>query len=178
MTAVQQTSTHRVDPLMLAGAGQSDFLRYRTDTKNLLNNLQKSISAVTWDYVNKKWVQLPDQEPLAPPRFVNKIMSILTPIADPNSIHSNLDEQAIHDIVFSLCEELIWTMVQCGQEYGIRDENYGIILKIVENLCFITLSRAKDDGERTHQDNNFRSHESSTSAIMEAGSKRSGLWGR
>lgn len=180
MTPVVQrgvAQTSRVDPALIASGYQAEFLRYRTDTKGIISDLYKYLAAVDWDPVNKRWVRFPGRDPLCPDPFLTRIMTVMSAFVNHNTMHSNLKEQEVHDIVFSVCEEIVWLIVQCGDKYGVKEENYSLILRIIENTVFLTLSRAKDDGERNHEDNSYKNTETTSSNTIESGA-RSHWFGR
>lgn len=172
----QVTQSSSVNPVLMQTGANAEFLKYRTDTSDILNNLYKFISAVEWDSRNKKWIRVPNREPLANDAFINLLMGILWTFMNRNTIHANISDKDVHDIVFSVCEEIVWFIVESSDVYGIKEENCGLIMRMIENCLLLTLSRAKDDGERQHESMSYKNNETTASRLVESGGSK--LWGR
>lgn len=157
----------RIDPMIVASGMQQEHLKYRTNTDDILSQLYKHISGIEWDSRKQCWVRITYKEPLADPEFITQIMTVLWTITNRNTIYANVSEEECHELTCRICCEIIDLIVLTSDEYHIKEENFGILSSIIENLVFLTLSRAKNDGERRHEDNMFKTVENSTSTIQE-----------
>jgi len=95
------------------------------------------------------WVQA--RPATASPQFLNKLIGLVHCYVNPNTIHGNITEREAHQITMTFCEELIFDLAFEGENMGVKQENYGAIVRAMDTLIFMTLTRAISDGERNNE---------------------------
>lgn len=72
------------------------------------------------------------------------IHKIMSSVVNASNSTGNLESKEIKRIMLDTLKTLTFTMVRCKKKWGLKDEDRDILFTSVENLCFVTLSKAKD----------------------------------
>lgn len=147
----------------LADISQShnDYLRFRIDPSPILVQLKKLFGNQIWDSERGIWIKDNTKKNLANEQFINDCMMILNSYVNLNNIQGNITPEEAHLITARASEELIFLIGQNCDEYEISPINRDVIINMIDDLVFLTLSRAINDGQRIHDDNSFKSVQSS-----------------
>jgi len=165
----QEVQRQSVNPALMAAGVHSEFLRQRMDLDAIKRDIYRAIGGLEWDQQRRKWVQA--YPALANKSFLDKAFGFLHAIMNHNTIHANITQEEAHDMTFEIGERIIWLIQYEGEEHGVHIQNMGTIVSTFTNPVFLTLTRAIGDGERNHEDNNFKSTETSTARVMDSGVK-------
>lgn len=138
-----------------------DYLRFRIDPSPMLVQLQRLIGAKIWDNINGRWIPDTTRRPLATEQFINDLMTSLYGYVNLNNIQGNITDIEAHTISLKASEELIFLVGQRCDEYQIEPVNRDVIINLIDDMIFLTLSRAINDGQRIHDDTSFTSVQSS-----------------
>lgn len=166
VTTVEGKSVEQVSIPSMADVSSvhSDFLRFRLDPSPLLRQMQRLIGAKEWVVVKDKdgrergvWVQDPNRKPLANDQFISEVMTILTGYVNPNTMQGNISEEYAHRICECASEELIFLIAQRSDEYEILEINRDFIWNLIDDMVFLSLSRAIDDMQRFYDSQSFKS---------------------
>lgn len=154
------TSTYPNPGLMEANA---EFLKQRTNVDRVVVNLRSSLGGLEYDRKLKKWLQV--RPPVITLDLLYKLEGIVRTYVNDNTIHGNIGENDARAITLSFTEELILLLAFEGPKLNVKSEDMGAIVRGMENLVFMTLTRAINDGERINESNIYKSSETKTGEI-------------
>jgi len=160
-------------PLSSVSQQHGDYLRFRIDPSPVLKRLQRLIGAKEWDAKSSRWVQDISREPMANDAFINDLMFVLEGYMNHNIIMGNLKSEEAHKITNNMMQSIIIMVAMRGKDYGIHPAKRSVIMNMIDDSVFITLTRAVNDGQRMHDDMNFRQtqHSMGRSAQMDGQGK-------
>lgn len=163
----EKTVTSVPNPALLLSGVHSDFLKSRINLQEIAATLYKTLGGLVFNRKTLLFERVGD--PLCSDQLLEKIVGIVQSCVNHNTIHGNIDAQEAHDIVYDVCEELVILLAFDGRRLGMKSENFGLIVRAVEIPVFLTLSRAIGDGERSHEDETFKSHQTTDNRVFSGG---------
>lgn len=136
-----------------------DYLRFRIDPSPVLRELKRLIGGKEWVIVDGRgqWMNLNNQNPLANDQFINEIMAVLNSYCNPNNIQGNITQEEAHKIAKYASDEVIFLIGQRSEEFEILETNRDLLWNMIDDMIFLSLSRAIDDMQRYHDDQSFQS---------------------
>lgn len=145
-------------PQLLDPEEHKEFLKTRINLDNITVQIYRSLGGLEWDRTSKRWIQV--RKAIASPELLAKLEGLVRCYVNSNTIHGNIDENEAHHITLLFVEELIFDLTFEGETMGVKGEDFGSIVRAMETLVFMTLTRAIADGERLNEANMFHTSES------------------
>lgn len=164
-TTLQTQNTSKVSaiPQLLDPEEHKEFLKTRINLDGITVQIYRSLGGLEWDRTTRKWVQV--RKAIASPELLAKLEGLVRCYVNSNTIHGNIDENEAHHITLLFVEELIFDLTFEGESMGVKGEDFGSIVRAMETLVFMTLTRAISDGERLNEANMFHTSENQQSAV-------------
>lgn len=127
-------------------------IKYRLDTEQLLNKMEMFLrsSKIGGKEVNGEWVEemVRVGRPLMNEDGVQSIMGYLNMTIGPHNVQGNLDwdryDALIYEINVYLAENVMANLVN----WGVREEDYNLIVDTIMTTLQLFLSRTVNNGER------------------------------
>lgn len=139
-----------------------DYLWKRIDPSPILMRMHRLIGAKSWDKEDGVWVMDPGREPIANEAFINDLMFILEGYINTNNIMGNLKNEEAHKICHILMKNVVIMIAMRGLDYQIHPAKRSVLVNQIDDMIFMSLTRSINDGQRIHDDMNFRPSQSST----------------
>lgn len=155
MKEFKEVETTSMMPLSQVASQHNDYLRFRIDPSPILKRLQRIIGAKEWDR-EKGWVRDFSREPIAKDCFINDLMFIFEGYMHHNNLMGNIDRVEAHKITYELVKAAIIMIAMRREYYGIDASKRSIIVRLIDDNIYMTLTHAVGDGQRFHDDMSFR----------------------
>ena len=129
-------------------------LQIRLNTQPLVTEMEKFLKGSVLEYIQNPETgeitthQVKIGEPLANDKGCQRIMSILTSLINPQTVQGNLNEIQFNQIVYDIKMDLSYELVLNYHEWGIKEEDRSYIVRTLEKMAFMFISRTLNNKER------------------------------
>ncbi len=130
----------------LYSQNQMDMTKWRLDAEDILEDLRHDLLGMGWDGDKQEWVAR--SKPLVNSEGARAIISICRMAINKSTFLSNLEENDILTICRSVTKTIIKSIFLSWKNWEIAKENAGAIVVQTREFIFISLMRAKNEGER------------------------------
>lgn len=129
------------------GVDSYNFQRWLLDDRDDIAQLQLSLRGIKYDAETGKYVEYPDDRLMSDAGARKITETFLTTILREARI-TNLTEEYINSIMESAMEMLNDHFFEKWQAYGMKWNDVGFVLELIEEKLFLTLNRSLDGAEQ------------------------------
>ena len=156
----QIVSRFQTEPLNITAQREGSYLEFRSNPSPIIRDLQRAFCGKEWDSKIQAWINTDiGIKPLANDTFLRRVMPIIHSYVNQNTPRGNITAEEAHRIAERASVELIFLIGLEHMKFNIDEENFDAIVNTFDDLIFLTLTRAIEDGERRHDDASFRASE-------------------
>jgi len=172
--SAQVISKFHTEPLSITAQREGSYLEFRSNPSPIVRELQRAFCGKEWNTKVQAWVNVDnDTPPLANDTFLRRVMPIISGYVNQNTPRGNITAEEAHRIAERATEELIFLIGLEHMKFCISEENFDAIVNTFDDLIFLTLTRAIDDGERRHDDASFRASETTRGQAVQGQANKS-----
>ena len=126
-----------------------DLMKWQLATLDLIEEIKHELRCETYDEKLSQWIKQKGVEPLVNDIGINGLVGFVSGLANKNTILSNLNEKDIYEIMIVLCDRIADHIFLNREKYAIKRDDMDMVFGKIEMFCYMSLMRAKDEGERS-----------------------------
>lgn len=145
----------------------------QTNPSLVLQEIEHQLRGEQYNPENEKWDAT--QEPLMNNKGINKVMTTLRGVVNTNCILSNLSEDDVYRLALCVADDITMDLCANYKSFAVDKSDFDRIIDLCTNMCFFSLKRSYNEGERKFLKTTLRLHE--TRMIKNEEEKRKGWSG-
>lgn len=153
----------------------TETIKWKVDPEEVIDEIVHYLRGDSWNNITNEWIYNQDKDrQLCNDKGLNVFSTHLRGVLNKNIILSNFSEDDIKILAKENAENIAKLIFMCCEEFGIKKQNFDVILQLIDNNVFSSLLRAKNGFFVHHLSTTQRHIEQQTSFISESEKKQPG----